>query len=123
MVADDLFRFVALDPLRPRIPAGDIALRGEEVDRVVGDALHQQLKLFLALAQLGLGRPALRQVARDLGIAQQPAIAVADGIDDDICPEAAAVLTDAPAFRLELALALRCLKRLFGKRVARSSSV
>ena len=66
---------------------------------------------LLACAQLLLGGPALGQIAGNLGIADQIAGRVADRIDDDVCPEAAAVLAYTPAFGLEPAFASRRLER------------
>ena len=45
--------------------------RVEHVDRVVDDALDQQPEALLALAQRLLVQPALGEVARDLGEAEQ----------------------------------------------------
>ena len=50
--AHDLLRGIALDALRARVPARHRAVRIEHVDRVVGDALHQQAEIALAVAQL-----------------------------------------------------------------------
>ncbi len=47
MAADDLVFGIALDPHRAGIPVGDIALRVEKKNGVVGDALHQQLKALV----------------------------------------------------------------------------
>ena len=67
--------------------------------------------MLLALLQRLLGRFALGQVARDLGKADELAGRRADRIDDDIGPEARAVLADAPAFALELAFTRGGLER------------
>ena len=67
MLADDLVGRVALDPLGPGVPGGDVAVGVEHEDRVVPDALDQEPEALLALAQRLLGLLALRQVARDLG--------------------------------------------------------
>ena len=66
---------------------------------------------LLRLAPLG-------DVAGDLGEADQLAVLVADRVDDDVGPEAAAVLAHAPALRLEAALAQRRRERR--ARLARS---
>ena len=95
----------------PEIPVGDVAVGVEHVDGVVGDALHQQPELLLALPERLLGGLAFGQVARDLGKADQLAGRLADRIDDDVGPEARAVLADAPAFALELAFARGGLQR------------
>ena len=63
--------------------------RIEHIDRVVGDALDQQAELLLAAAQRLLGLPSLGEIAGDLGEAGQLAGVIADGVDDDMGPEAA----------------------------------
>ena len=89
MLADDLGGFVALDALRAAVPGGDVAVGIEHEDRVVADALDEQAKALLALPQGFLVRAALGQVARDLGEADELALRVANGGDDDVGPEAA----------------------------------
>src|SRR5262249_34433817 len=69
---------------------------------------------------LGLGRDArqplllelapLGQVARHLGEADQPTLTVEDARDDDVGPEAPAVLAEAPAQVLEATVARRDLE-------------
>ena len=54
VVADDLARLVALDPLGAGVPGHDAAARVEHEDRVVLDRLDQQAEARLALAQLVL---------------------------------------------------------------------
>ena len=74
---------------------------------------------FLQLEQL-LARPiefflrleSFREIAGDLGKSRQFAILVADRIDDDVGPEARAILSDAPILRLETALARSCCQRI-----------
>ena len=107
MLADDFRRAVALDALGAGIPVGDDALGAEHVDGIVGDALNQQAKLLLALAQGIFRGAALGQVARHLGKAGQRARRIADGINDDMSPETGAILADPPAFCFELAFARR----------------
>ena len=70
-------------------------------------------KLLLASPELFLGRLALAQVARDLGEAEEVRRGVADRVDDDVGPEARAVLADAPALVLEAALFHRRLQGAF----------
>jgi hypothetical protein len=57
-------------------------------------------------------------VAGYLGEAEELPRAVADGIDDDAGPEAAAVVADPPAFSLELAFVDRGFQRLGGNAVS-----
>ena len=115
MLADDLLRPVALDAFRAGIPAHDLAVGIEHVDRVVDHALDEQPQLFLAVVQLGFRLPALAEIARDLGVADQRAGRAADRVDDDMGPEAAAVLAHAPALGLELAGLARRRQRTGGK--------
>src|SRR3954447_24423795 len=107
MPADDFLRPIALDPLGAEIPAADIAVGIEHVDRIVRDALDEPAELFLALADRLFGSHAFGQVAGDLGIADKFAGGAADRIDDHMRPEATAILALAPAFPLEPAV-LRC---------------
>ena len=108
MLADDLVRRIALDALRPRIPVGDDAFGVEHIDRIVGDALDQQPELFLAAAKRLFGFAPLGEIAGDLGEAGEARrLAIADGIDHHMGPEAAAILADPPAFAFELAFAGR----------------
>ena len=101
MPPDDFVRGIALDPLAAEVPVRDAAFRIEHVDRVIGDALHQDAKPFLALAQRGLRADPLRHVAGDLGKRDQLAVPVADRVDHHIGPEARAVLAHAPALDFE----------------------
>ena len=87
--------------------------RHEQIVEVVGDAAGQLsdrihllgLEQCLAgLFELLLRFLALGDVAGDLGEAQNGPVAVADGIDDDVRPEARAVLADAPALLFEPSL-------------------
>ena len=50
VLADNLVREIAFDPLRAGIPVGHAAFGVEHVDGVVGDALHQQPELLLRFA-------------------------------------------------------------------------
>ncbi len=105
MPADGFHRKITLDPLRPQVPVGDLTLRVEHVDGVIGDALHQQAKLLLALLEDFLGHLAVSQVAGDLGEAEQGAgLAVDDRIDHHMRPEQRAVLAHPPALAFETPL-------------------
>src|SRR6185312_6168937 len=48
MFSDHLARFVALDAARALVPRRDVALRVEEEDRVVPDALDERSELLIA---------------------------------------------------------------------------
>nr|GEU28338.1 hypothetical protein [Tanacetum cinerariifolium] len=85
----------------------------EQVVEIMGDAARELadrfelLRLeqrFLGLRQRVLGQPALGDVARDLGKADQGAVRVVHRVDHHAGPEAGAVLAHAPAFVLEAAL-------------------
>src|SRR5579875_1119843 len=89
---------------RQRLGAADDD--GQEIVEVMGDAggkLTDRLH-FLRLAELLLDGALLRHVARHLGEADQGTALVADGVDDDARPEAAAVLAQAPALEVEPAM-------------------
>jgi hypothetical protein len=100
----------SLNPFCARISARDQALRSKEIDGVIGHTLHEEAKLLLVSAKFGFGGSPLGQVACDLGVADELAFAVPYRVDDDIGPEPAAVLRDAPAFTFEFAFAGCCLK-------------
>src|ERR1700684_4566516 len=58
MLADDLGFFIALEAARAGIPGGDIALRIQHVDCVIGDGIDEELKTLLPamiLEPFGLG--------------------------------------------------------------------
>ncbi len=107
MLADDLGRLIALDALGAAVPVADDARGIEHVDRVVGDAFHQPPEKLLAAPQLFFRLAPLGKVPRDLGKADQPAVVVTNGVDDDERPEPCAVLAQPPAVGFELALASR----------------
>ncbi len=110
MFADNLFRRVALDALRARIPARNPSFRREHVDRIVGNTVHEQPELLFALPQRFFVLPPLSQVPGDLGIADQLAAGGSDGVDDDVRPEARPVLADTPPFAFELSGLVRNLE-------------
>src|ERR1700761_5331814 len=103
MAADDFLRPIALDALRAEVPIGDVALRIEHADGVVGDALHQEPELLLAELEPLFGQLAFGEVARDLGVANKAPGRGPDRIDHNRRPEPGAILADAPAFIFELA--------------------
>ena len=117
VLAYDLFRQVTLDALGSRVPVADAAVCGEHEDGVVGDALHQQAELLLALLEDFLGHLAVGQVTGDLGEAEQFAGRVHDRIDHHVAPETAAVLANAPAFPLETSFMDGRVQRALGQTV------
>src|SRR5215210_1026397 len=65
MPSENLLLTVALDTVRPLVPAGHLTIRVEHEDRVVFHALHQESKPFLVLPQRLLSQPALSNVPDD----------------------------------------------------------
>ena len=104
MLTDDFVRRIALDALGARIPVGDAPLCIQHVDGVVAHALHEHSEPLLAVTERFLLFALRSDIARDLGEADMPALRVEDGIEDRVRPEAAAVLANAPALRLETPL-------------------
>src|ERR1700712_1987443 len=101
MLADDLFRQIDLYAISPGVPVLYRAVRIEHVERVIGDAVHQQTETPLAfLESLGSLVP-LGDVARDLGEADQ-FVAFVKRVDDDRREEPVPILADAPALGLAL---------------------
>ena len=96
--------------------------RHQQIVEVVGDAAGELPdRLHLLGLKQGLARVsssfccgflALGDVAGDLGVAEKLSVVVADGVDDDMRPEAGAVLADAPAFLFEPSLSRGGLQRL-----------
>src|SRR5438128_1310266 len=103
MHADGFGRTVALDAFRALVPVRHHAFGRQHVDGVVGHALHQAAELVFALAQRVLRRLAVGDVARDLAVADQGALIVANRIYHHAGPEAGAVAADTPAFGFEAA--------------------
>ena len=78
VLADDLGRRVLVDALRAHVPVGDVAVRVEHEDRVVGDALdhhakapfafHQRLLRLAALGDVVLERVLDPFALLDLGV-------------------------------------------------------
>src|SRR6185312_8292128 len=99
--AGDLRGGVSVDALRTLVPARHVAIGIEHEDGVVTDSLNQQPESLLTFADRLLRRPPIGEIARDLGEADQFAMLVAERGDDDIRPEARAVLANAPALVLE----------------------
>src|SRR5215216_1289266 len=65
MVSYNLFMVVALDVVRPFVPAGHLTIRIEHEDRIVFHALHQQTKPFLVVPQRLLSPLALGNIPDD----------------------------------------------------------
>ena len=103
VLADDLFRHVAFGALRAGVPVHHQAVVIQHIDGVVGDAFHQQAEARFLLALFALLRLLLGAVARNLGEADQLAVRAADGVDNHMGPEGAAVFAVAPAFGFKTA--------------------
>ena len=54
VLPDDFFRPVAFDALTTGIPVGNHAVGIEHIERIIGDAIHQQTKMSLAIPE-GVG--------------------------------------------------------------------
>src|SRR5439155_20305879 len=92
-------------PLAAKVPVGDVARGIEQVDRIIGYALHQHAKLMLVVGRLGVVRRAV-----DIPDHREPADAGAIGVrrlDRRLSGKAAAVLADEPALPGHRAVALR----------------
>jgi hypothetical protein len=87
VLADDLFRTIALDALGAAVPGRHVAVGVEHEDRVVPDAFNQQAKTLLALSQRFLVLAPLREIAGDLRETAQLAGRHAQRGDDDVRPE------------------------------------
>ncbi len=111
----DLRFLIALDALRTGIPVGDIALRVEHIDGVIGNALHQKTKALLTFLKRLFRLTALGEVAGDLGEAEQVALRVDDRIDDHMGPEPRAVFPYPPSLAFEAACARGFFQRSLGK--------
>lgn len=89
---DELLGRVAEERRGARVRVDDAPVRGDEED-AVGSRLDER--------EPSLGGLALAQVSRDLGEARDLSVLVTHGGDDDVRPEAGAVLPDAPPLFLE----------------------
>src|SRR6185437_14170154 len=104
VLSDDLVFGITFDSLRALVPSDDVAPRVEHEDRVIFDALDEQAESLITLPQLLFGRTSRREVARDLGEAQNFAVVTAQRRDQDVGPEAGAILSDAPSLVLDAAI-------------------
>jgi hypothetical protein len=88
VLPNDFVCEVSFDPLRTKIPVGDVAIQVQQVNGVVADALHEQAKLLLASVQHLFGGFPFGQVAGDFRKTDDLPGVIADWIDDDVGPEA-----------------------------------
>src|SRR6185312_9477751 len=110
MVPNNLVGRVAFDARCPGVPARDDAIEVQHVERVVGHAVDEEAELALAVPQRLVRRAPLCDIPGDLGIADEIAVIIVNGIDDNRGPEAAAIFSAAPAFGLVAAFARRDLQ-------------
>ena len=68
VLTDDLARRVVMDPLRTRVPVGDVAFGIEHEDRVVGHALNEQAEPPFAFRQRLLRFTALGEILHQRGL-------------------------------------------------------
>src|SRR5436190_16988643 len=101
MLADDLVSVVALDAFGARVPSGNVSRRIQHEDRVITYGLNDQAKSFFALSQCLFRRASFREIARDLGEAEEFPVVVAERRDDDVGPKARSVFPNSPSFVLE----------------------
>src|SRR6266852_9380176 len=102
VISDNFLGCVPFDAVRTKIPVRDNAFGVEHVDGVVGNTLHQQPELLLALLERFLSNLAFGQVARDFRKTHELACRGTNRIDDHICPESRTVLADPPTLAFEL---------------------
>jgi len=95
---------VALDPLGPGIPAGDMAGGIKHVDGVIRHALNQDLELGLVVAQDFLRCSSLGQVARYFGKPDEFAGVVPDRVNQYMRPEPRSIFADSPSFTFKPAV-------------------
>src|SRR6185312_8285230 len=100
---DDLGRLEPANALGAGIPRCDPPLRVEHVNGVIPNTFDEQAEILFANANRFFGLAPLGQIPRDLGESDELATVVTQRGDDDVGPEARAVLPKAPAFILEAA--------------------
>ena len=113
VLAHDLVRGVALDPLRAGIPAHDATFGVQHHDGGVGHALHHQPKAFLGPPQLLFDLLAGGIVGADQQVSDDAAFRVAQRGDRHDRGKAAAVLPDVG----QLVLVLDAARGLEGQRL------
>src|SRR6267142_1408601 len=102
VISDNFLGCVPFDAVRAEIPVRHNAFWVEHVNGVVGNTLHQQFELLLALLERFLSNFAFGQVARDLRKTHELSCRGTNRIDDHKCPESRTVLADPPTFAFEL---------------------
>src|SRR2546428_14179668 len=81
MPADGLVGEVSLDPLRPEVPAGDVAAGIQHVDGVVAHVLHHRAEALLGRARLLFGKFPVGDVLADAEYAHRAARSVAVDVE------------------------------------------
>ena len=101
MLSDDFVRTITLDTLRARIPRDDDPVRINLEDRVIDDRIDEPPKACITFCKSYAGLLPIGYVPGNLGKADELSGFITNGINYRQGPEAAAVLANAPAFRLE----------------------
>ena len=96
-------RSIALDALCAGVPSGHVTGRVQLKDRVIDHGFDQSAISCLARQKFAVGLLTFCDVACHLGKADQLTSLIANGVDDDGCPEAAPIFADSPSFRAETA--------------------
>ncbi len=104
VLPDDLLGTVALYARGAVVPGGYGTRDVEHEDRIVAYALDEQSKPLLAVPKTFLVLAPLREVASNLCESKQRLIGAVQGGDDDVRPEARAILSHPPALVLEASL-------------------
>src|ERR1700756_2773986 len=100
MLTNNLRCFVALDPFRSYIPRRNVAIRVQQKQGVILNAVHEKLKAVFLLKAGGLRSLLLRKIFRDFSEPYQLARTIVDCRDRDRRPEFAPVLSDTPTLIL-----------------------
>src|SRR3984957_12731557 len=109
VLADDFFRAVAFDALTTGVPVGNQAGRIDHVEGIIGDTIHQQPKMPLALPEGVGGLVPFGNVAGNLGEADELTPLI-QRINDNRGEELRAILAYPPSLGLELSAATGCFE-------------
>src|SRR5690242_7390210 len=102
--ADDLVCRVALDAARALVPRRDMAGRIQHEDGVIFYGLDEEAEALFAQAEFLFRVTPLREIACDLRETHQLAVRCSERGNNDVGPEAGAVLSDSPAFVLKASI-------------------
>src|SRR5579863_9769423 len=115
MLADDFVSVVAFDALRAPVPGEDVAVRVELKNRVIDNRIDQLAKAGLALIKTFAGPKTFGYIAGDLGVTDEVAFIVEDGVQNGHRPKERPVLANTPALLLPAAVRGGCLESGVGK--------